>query len=307
MKTTRRHSPGEVAFALVEVLVAEAIFLILLLIVMQLVFGALQTTTAQKKRMDELGDARQSLDRLSLDWSARVRRTDILASFGHLTQSSTNAANAQISFLSQVQGYPDASGHPPARHLSWVSYGINNVVQVTQGSQTTTGPALERGILGYNFSASDPTGTVNPLLSLPGTAPTSTVTFDPLANTVFRFDYCFLRAVPGGLSSLSPFTINNPTSSTGTDTNVNLSSSNLIGIVVAVASLDQQSRQVVSQAQLVTMGNGLTITDGQTPQASWVSTINNGTFATYAKSNGNVPASVANAVHVYQRIIYVND
>ena len=36
--------------------VAEAIFLILLLIVMQVIFGALQTTTAQKKRMDELGD-----------------------------------------------------------------------------------------------------------------------------------------------------------------------------------------------------------------------------------------------------------
>ena len=301
MRTTRRQSPGEVAFTLVEVLVAEAIFLILLLVVMQLIFGALQTTTAQKKRMDELGDARASLDRLSLDWSARVRRSDILASFGHLTPSSTNAANAQISFLSQVQAY---SG---ARHMSWVSYGINNIAQVTQGSQTTTGPALERGILGYNFSGADPTGTLNPLLSLPGTVPTSTVTFDPLANTVFRFDYCYLRAVPGGTSTLTPFTINNPTSATPTDSNVNLSSSNLIGIVVAVASLDQQSRQLVSQAQLVAMGNALTITDGQTPQASWVTAINNGTFSTTVKSGSNVPTSVANAVHVYQRIIYVND
>jgi type II secretory pathway pseudopilin PulG len=306
MKTTRRQSPGEVAFTLVEVLVAEAIFLILLLVVMQLIFGALQTTTAQKKRMDELGDARQSLDRLSLDWSSRVRRSDILASFGHLTASSTNAANAQISFLSQVQAYANSSG-APARHVSWVTYCINNIAQTTQGSQSTTGPALARGILGYNFSGSDPTGTLNPMLSFPGTAPTATVTFDPLANTVFRFDFCYLRAVTGGSSSLSPFTINNPTSSTGTDTPVNLSSSNLVGIVVAVASLDQQSRQLVSQAQLVAMGNALTITDGQTPQTTWVNAINNGTFSTTVKSGSNVPINVANAVHVYQRIIYVND
>jgi len=291
---TRRHPQGEVAFTLVEVLVAEAIFLILLLVVMQLIFGALQTTTAQKKRMDELGDARQSLDRLSLDWSARVRRADILAAFGHLTPSATNAANAQISFLSQVQAY---SG---ARHLSWVSYGINNISQVTQGSQTNSAPALERGILGYNFSAADSTGTANPLLTFPGTVPTSTVTFDPLANTVFRFDYCFLQQVPAPASATtaSAFTTNPA---------LTLTSTNLVGIVVAVASLDQQSRQIVSQAQLVAMGNALPVADGQTPQASWVTVINNGTFAATLKSSANVPTTVSNSVHVYQRILYVND
>ncbi|HEX4140256.1 MAG TPA: type II secretion system protein [Candidatus Methylacidiphilales bacterium] len=295
-----RHSKCEVAFTLVEVLVAEAIFLILLLVVMQLIFGALQATTAQKKRMDELGDARQSLDRLSLDWTGRVRRSDLLASFSRQVVSSTNAANAQISFFTQEPAY---SG---ARHLSWVSYAINNITQVNQGSQTTTSPALERGILGYNWAASDPTGAANPLLTLPASAPTGTVTFDPLASTVFRFDYCFLQQVT--TTGTSPFTTNNPSDTANpADPNVNLSSTNIVGIVVAVASLDQQSRQIVSQAQLVTMGQSLpAITNGGTPQAQWVSAINTGTYATSVKSAG-VPTSVANAVHVYQRILYVND
>jgi len=300
MKNPVRHFKREVAFTLVEVLVAEAIFLILLLIVMQLIFGALQATTAQKKRMDELGDARQSLDRLSLDWAARVRRSDLFASFKHDTSSSANAANAQISFFTQEPAY---SG---ARHLSWVNYAVTNVTQVTQGSVSSTAPALVRGILGYNWAASDPTGASNPLLTLPATAPTSTVTFDPLASTVFRFDYCFLQQVT--TTGTSPFTTNNP-SDTGNpaDANVNLTSTNIVGIVVAVASLDQQSRQIVSQAQLVTMGQSLpAITNGGTPQAQWVSAINTGAFATSVKAAG-VPASVANAVHVYQRILYVND
>jgi len=37
-----------------------------------------------------------------------------------------------------------------------------------------------------------------------------------------------------------------------------------------------------------------------------LSQINSGVFATTVKAAG-VPASVANAVHVYQRILYVND
>ncbi len=134
---TRRPSPREVAFTLVEVLVAEAIFLILLLVVMQLIFGALQTTTAQKKRMDELGDARQSLDRLSLDWAgARVRRDDIYATFTNMPASSTNAANAQIGFLSQAQWYTPAAD-TQSRHLAWVTYGINNIAQVSRAAKAS--------------------------------------------------------------------------------------------------------------------------------------------------------------------------
>lgn len=296
MKHTRRHPSRETAFTLVEVLVAEAIFLILLLIVMQLIFGALQTTTAQKKRMDELGDARQSLDRLSLDWSGRVRRDDIYATFTTQTPSSTNAANAQIGFLTQAQWYTPATD-TQSRHLAWVTYGINNISQVNQGSQSVMTPGLTRSLLGYDWS-----GTANPVLTLPMTnAPTSTgtLTTDPLGNTVFCFGYCFLQQMPPASATYpNAFTINPA---------LTLTSANLVGVAVAVASLDEQSRQLVNQAQLVAMANALLpIPDGQSPQTYWVSQINSGAFATTVKAAG-VPASVANAVHVYQRILYVND
>src|SRR5260221_13798237 len=121
---------GSAAFTLVEILVAEAIFLILMFVVIQLIFGIIQTAATQKKRMDSLGDARQSLDRLSLDWAGRVRRSDVTGVFTRQTAAATNAPNAQINFTTQVLAY---SG---ARHLAWVSYAVNNITQVTQGSQT---------------------------------------------------------------------------------------------------------------------------------------------------------------------------
>jgi len=301
-KTAYRRKIGNdrtVAFTLIEVLVAEAVFLILMLVVVQLIFGVIQTAAAQKKRMDTLDDARQSLDRLSLDWSGRVRRSDVLGAFSRQTASAQNAPNAQISFLTQAQAYTGA------RHLSWVSYGITNITQVNQGSQTTTTPALVRGIIGYNWLSGDApkdiNGTSLPLMTFPAAAPSLAATdYEPLANTVFRVEYCFLQQVP---ATVPPAT----TTSAFTTNSLSLNSTNLVGIVVAVAALDQQSRQLLNQSQLVTLGNALpAVADGQSPQAVWTTTINNGAF-TSAATNSGIPASAANAVRIFQRILYINE
>jgi prepilin-type N-terminal cleavage/methylation domain-containing protein len=289
----RRYRQG---FTLVELLVAEVVFLVLMFIVVQLIFSVLGTAGAQKKQMDMLDDARQSLDRLSLDWSARVRRSDVLGDFTHQAASGSGAGNAQISFLTQVQAY---SG---ARHLSWVTYQVGNVPQVNQGSQNITAPALERSIIGYNFSATDPSAG-NPLLVFPAGsgAPAGTPTVEPLASTVFRFDYCFLQQAPATVppaTTTSAFTINPALS---------LASSSLEGVVVSVAALDQQSRQILSQSQLIQLGNALpAVPDGESPQAVWTTSINNGTFRQAAAAAG-IPASAAAAVCVFQRILYVNE
>ncbi len=287
------------AFTLVEVLVAEVVFLILMLVVVQLIFGVIQTAATQKKRMDSLDDARQSLDRLSLDWTSRVRRSDLPGAFTRQTASATNAPNAQISFLTQAQAY---SG---ARHLAWVTYEVNNITQVNQGSQSTSTPALERGILGYNWALSD--GTPNPLMTFPSgaSAPLGTATIEPLANTVFRVEYCFLQKVP---ATVPPATT---TSAFTTNFSLYLNSPNLVGIVVAVASLDQQTRQNLTQSQLVALGNALpSVSDGQDPQAQWTTSINNGSFVSAAVSAGVPQATAQNAaraVRVFQRILYTNE
>jgi type II secretory pathway pseudopilin PulG len=288
---------GSAGFTLVELLVAEVVFLILMFVVVQLIFGVLQSAAVQKKRMDVLDDARQALDRLSLDWSARVRRSDVLGSFTRQPGSSSSAPNAQISFLTQAQAY---SG---ARHLSWVTYEVDNLTQVNQGGQATLTPALARGILGYNWSSTDSGGGANPLMTFPtgNIAPAGTPTVEPMANNVFRFDYCFLQKAPAAVppaTTSSAFT---------TNPSLYLNSSNLVGVVVAVAALDQQSRQILSQSQLVKLGNALpAVPDGQSPETAWTATLNDGTFAAAVKAAG-VPQSVAGAVRVFQRVLYISE
>jgi type II secretory pathway pseudopilin PulG len=271
-------------FTLVEILVAEAIFLVLLFVVIQLIFGVIQTAEAQKKRMDALGDERQSLDRLSLDWAGRVRRSDVTGIF------TKQSGNDQISFLTQVQAY---SG---ARHLAWVTYQVNTVSQVIKGSQTSSTSALMRGILGYNWASSDTTGAANPLMTFPLATPTLAASnYEPLANTVFRLEFCFLQQVPAG-SVTTPFTVNNA---------LNLNSPTLVGVVVTVAALDQQSRQILTQSQLTSLASALprVTTDGQNPQSVWLTAINGSGFATAA----GVPQTVASAVRVFQRILYIKE
>jgi type II secretory pathway pseudopilin PulG len=284
-------------FTLVELLVAEAIFLILLVVVVQLIFGLIQTSATQKKRMDSLDDARQALDRLSLDWAARVRRQDVGGLF------TKNTGNDQIAFPAQVQSYGN-----PTRHLAWVTYGVSPVSQVVAGSQSSLTSALVRGTQGYDY-----TETTFPLFLLPATTNTSTspntsaapsslanLTTEPLANTVFRFEYCFLVQVPSGSAPGTSYSVN---------PSIDLTSTNLVGVVVAVAALDPESRQIVTQAQLNALANALpdtTTATNQDPQSLWVSTINSGAFATQASAAG-VPLPAINAVRIFQRILYVEE
>jgi len=293
-----RRKSGEIAFTLVEVLVAEAIFLILLVLVVQLIFGVISTAGAEKKRMDALGDARQSLDRMSLDWTSRMRRSDSTGAFattnsgGFVTQGNVTgyftkqAGNDQISFLSQVQSYTGS------RRLSWLSYQIGTITQTIQGSQSSSTSALQRGIFPYNW-----TGGTALFPLVPPTFTTSN--YEPLANTVFRMEFCFLQQVPAGSTGVSPFTV---------DAGGTLGSTNFAGVVVAVAALDQQSRQLLTQTQLTSLANALPriIADGQNPQAVWSTNMASGTFATTANSAG-IPKSVADAVRIYQRILYTKE
>lgn len=293
---------GTIAFTLVEVLVAEAIFLILLVLVVQLIFGVVSTAGAEKKRMDALGDARQSLDRLSLDWASRVRRSDSTGSLATTGSGSTmsfatqgnvtgyftkQAGNDQISFLSQVQSYTGS------RRLSWLSYQIGTITQMTGGSGSASTSALERGIYPYNWTASS-------TLAFPAAVPTFAVNnYEPLANTVFRIEFCFLQQVPAGSTGVSPFTV---------DAASTLGSTNLAGVVVAVAALDQQSRQLLTQTQLTSLANALprVTVDGLNPQAVWSTNMASGTFTSAATAAG-IPKSIAGAVRIYQRILYTKE
>lgn len=306
------------SFTLVEMLVAISVFLILVFLVMEVTLGIMQTAVSQKKQMDSLGEARQSFDRLGLDWAARVRRSDVRSAITNQTianETTTLDGNDQLGFLTQVASTNSGAG---ARRLSWVDY------QVTPVANQTNAPwsALQRGIVGYYWTNSAGT----PVLSLPMTnyspATNSTMDVEPMDNTVFRFKVCFLRS-PLWYGTTTPnltnftypagFTTNTTGFSDATNTMVDLTSTNLVGVVVTVAVLDAQSQKIITPTQLTALaaalpdppdlgGNQLLVQD---PQSAWVQAINDTNTPLYQAAG--VPKSVAASVRVYQRIFYVNE
>ena len=197
------------------------------------------------------------------------------------------AGNDQIALLSQVTSYDGT------RRLAWVAYQVGTNTQVTAGSQTNSSYALNRGLVSYNWTSTDSGGySLLTFPFVPSSIYVDQTNYEPLANTVFRMEFTFLA----NTTNASPYTAN---------TSLNLTSTNLVGVVVAVAALDQRSRQIVTQAQLTTLANALTdvTSDGQDPQSLWLPILEGTNFAATA----GVPQSVAAAVHVFQRTFYLKE
>ena len=266
---------GTHSFTLVEILVAIAVFAILMVVMAQLLGEVSRSLLTQQQRMTALGETRFSLDRLTLDWSARVRRPDVNGSF------TNQPGNDQISFVTQVPAYSGTRAG-----LALVSYriGTNTVTNLLE---------LERGIAGFDQNS----GGTNLILSFPYTPPTPPIAnagdYEQISAAVFRMEFCFLTNGASG-SSLT------------TTSSVNLPSTNLVGLVVAMAALDENSRKILTPAQMTTLVNALAdVTNGVDPQSMWLQQINNGTFLNAVTNAGSasVPVAVAGAVRVYQRVL----
>jgi hypothetical protein len=249
--------------------VALAVFLILMALFTELIITASHSALRENAKLDTLTDAREALDRFALDWSARVRRSDV--SMTALTDG--NGYTTNFTILSQVHAY---SG---TRQMAAVSYGMGNYV-------------LQRGILGYNYVGTDATPDNNPLmlstanvLPIVPVAP-ATTDYETISSDVFRMSFFYLGT--NGFSS---------------DSSLLANSTNLYGVVVTVAALDQQNRKILNSAQLTSLASSLTNATAASPLSAWQACINSSSFAATA----GVPKQAASAVRVYQRIFYTKE
>lgn len=233
----RRSSSG---FSLVEVLVSLAVLTFIVLLVNQLFSGATRVTTLGSKRMDTQAQARPLFDRMQVDFAQMPKRADL----DYYLKTSANAqpGNDQLAFFSEVTGY--SSGSPGT--VSLVAYRINGL---------TTSAAymkLERMSKGLVWHGTTPTEI--PVVFLPLTissqwsAATSTNTadtdYDLYGPQVFRFEYRYV--LKSGAFSLTPW------DTTAGSTAVN-GLRDVAAIVVAIATIDPQSKVLASDADLATL------------------------------------------------------
>ena len=279
---------GRHAFTLAELLVSMGVLVLLVLLFTQLLNSAASIITLGHKQMDTDSQARQLLDRMSIDFAQLVKRSDVdFFAKGTLAPNSvggTMAGNDRIAFYSAVPGYyPPSTGYESP--LSLVAYRINS------DSSSSSNNRLERmgkGLL-WNAATSSPPPIVFMPLTISATwaAATSSSTSDPdyevTGPQVFRFEYCYLLT-SGSLSIAPPPNI-----------------SGIAAFVVDIATIDPQSKVLLTNTQIASLAGQLSdyaanMVPGQL-RNNWQNTIN---------ANTTLPRPALSGVRVYERFFYLS-
>jgi hypothetical protein len=274
-------------FTLAELLVSMGVLVLLVLLFTQLLNSAASITTLGHKVIDTDSQARQLLDRMSLDFAQLVKRSDVdFFAKGTVAPNSvggTMAGNDRIAFYSAVPGYyPSTSYQSP---LSLVAYRINS------DSTSSSHSRLERMGKGLMWNGASLTDT--PLVFMPltisATWPAATsssqadTAYEVIGPQVFRFEYCYLLT-SGSLSITPPASI-----------------SQIAAFVVDIATIDPQSKVLLTNTQIASLAGQLSdYTSNMVPgqlRNNWQNTIN---------ANTTLPRPSLSGVRLYERFFYLS-
>jgi hypothetical protein len=277
-------------FTLAELLVTVGVLVLLVLLFTQLLNSAATITTLGHKQMDADSQARQLLDRMSIDCAQMVKRSDVdffaKGTTAPKSVGGTMAGNDRIAFYSSVPGYyPPTGSQSP---VSLVAYRVNsdstspshNKMErmgkglVWNGVSTTDIPVV---FLPLTFSATWPAATSS-------SAPDTTA-YELIGPQVFRFEYCYVLRTNGSLVITPPSDV-----------------SGIAAIIANIAVIDSKSRVLLTNAQITTpLASGLTdYAAGMFPgqlRANWQTALD---------TNTTLPRQALSGIRLYERYFYLS-
>ena len=278
----------EHAFTIVELLVSAAVLTVLILLVSRLFSSAAVIATSGNKRLDDEAQVRPLFDRMSVDFSQMLKRSDV----DYFLKSSTNPqpGNDQIAFYSNVTGYfPSTGSQSP---ISVVSYRINS------NPSSTTLNKLERmakGLVWNGVSATDTPMVFLPLTISSSWAAATNGNSDPdyelIAPYVFRFEYYYL--LKNGRFSVTPW------NTSAGHTNV-AGMQDVAAISVCVAAIDPKSRGLLSDSQVTTLNIHLLDFSTSMVPGDLLSQ-----WQTALDAINDMPRPAISAIRVYERYFYL--
>ena len=265
-----------------------AVLVVLVLLVSRLFSSAASITTSGNKRMDADAQLRPLFDRMAVDFSQMVKRSDV----DYYVKSSSNAqaGNDQIAFYSTVAGYYPGTGSQSS--ISIVSYRINSTLGSTTFSKLER---MSKGLVWNGVSTTDV-----PIVFLPFTisATWSAATngnsdsdYELIGPYVFRFEYSYL--LKNGNVSITPW-----------DTSAGHSSVNgmqdVAAVSVCIAAMDQKSRMLISDSQLTTLAGRLIDFTGSMRPGGLLSQ-----WQTALDGTTDIPRPSVSAVRIYERYFHL--
>lgn len=276
------------AFTLLEVLVSIVVLGVLVLLVSRLFSSAATLTTSGNKRIDADTQLRPLFDRLGVDFSQMLKRSDV----DYYLKSSGNPqiGNDQMAFYSTVTGYyPSAGSQGP---ISVVSYRINSISASTSFNRFER---MAKGLVWNGVSAAE-----TPVVFLPltiasnwpaATNANSDSAYEVIAPYVFRFEYYYLLK-NGNLSDTPWDAVAGHTSVIGMQ--------DVAAISVSVATMDPKSRVLVSESQVTTL-------IGRLPDFSASMAPGDLLYKWQAALDGttDIPRSAISSVRISERYFYL--
>ena len=264
-------------FTLIEIMVAVAVLVILILFVAQLTNSAAVITRVGNKHIDADTQARTVLDRLGFDIGRMIRRNDldyyIKGATGYTGHGNGHGwgkkltggqqGSDQCAFFASVPGYyPQSSGQGP---ISLVAYRIN------QNSTTSTAPYLQmermaKGLLWNGVDNRTNSTAVYPIVFLPNTissipswsaavnddnsGQSIDADYEVVGSQVFRFEYWYL--LKSGILTDVPW----DQAATPAHTWLN-GWTDVQAIGVAIAVIDPASRALIPSSTLLDIASDL--------------------------------------------------
>jgi len=276
------------AFTIVELLVSAAVLVILVLLIGRMFSSASAVAMFGNKRMDAEAQLRPLFERLAVDFSQMLKRSDV--DYYLKSPAITQTGNDQMAFYSAVAGYYPSSGSQSP--ISVVGYRINSTFGSTGFNKFER---MSKGLVWNGVSSGD-TPIVFLPLTISATWPAATngnsdPDFELIAPYVFRFEYYYLLK-NGNLSDT-------PWDSSAGHTSVS-GLQDVAAISACVATMDPKSRVLISDSQL-------TILIGRLPDFS-PSMAPGGLLSlwhTALDGTTDMPRPAVSAVRVYERYFYL--
>ena len=270
---------GRGAFSLVEVLVAMAVFLFMAVMVASITGGVSRIAGQSQRRMSVDGGVRQSLSRISADFSRAIIRNDLPF------RIEKKSGNDGLMFFAAAEGYSAGRG------ITMLGYQVTNA-SLQRGAEAKTWTAS--GATALSFTSVTNAVSSNNYLSI------SSANYEILESDIFRMEVAFLMG-DGIITNTVGTNAGSTTYIASFASTARTDSSNAIrAVIVTVAAVDSRARALMTPSEYSQLANNFSdATAGSDPLTAWKENLKN--------SISGMPQTARENVRIYQRYIYIDN
>ncbi|MCX6962646.1 MAG: hypothetical protein NTZ08_09385, partial [Verrucomicrobia bacterium] len=232
-----------------------------------------------QRRMSVDGGVRQSLSRISADFSRAIIRSDLPF------RIEKKSGNDSLVFLAAAEGYSSGRG------ITMLGYQVANATLQRGAEATTWTPS---GATALSFTSVTNAVSSNSYLSIDSS------NYEILEPDIFRMEVAFLMG-DGVIKSTVGTNAASTTYIASFASTARTASSNAIrAVIVTVAAVDSRARALMTPSEYSQLANNFSdATAGSDPLTAWKGYLTNSPVV--------LPQPVREGIRIYQRYIYIDN